>query len=59
MKRICMAIGVVYLAGAALAGGVTEPAMDPAVVAEAASSGGDNWVGFMMLALTLGTALAK
>lgn len=39
-------------AGAAMAGGMAGPVMDQTVVVEdTASSGGDNWVGILMLAL--------
>ena len=43
----------------ASAGGLSEPAMDPAVVeAETASSGADNWVGIVMTLLVFGAAVA-
>ena len=43
-------------AGAAIAGGMAAPVMDEAVVAEdTASSGGDNWVGILMLVLVAAT----
>jgi hypothetical protein len=39
-------------AGSAVAGGMADPVMDQAVVVEdTASSGGDNWVGILMLVL--------
>ena len=59
MKKLMVALVVVGLTGPALAGGLSEPAMDAAVVAaETASSGGDNWVGIVMTLLVLGAALA-
>ena len=59
MKKLMVALVVVGLVRPALAGGLSEPAMDAAVVAaETASSGGDNWVGIVMTLLVLGAALA-
>lgn len=59
MKTILMAFAVALLVSPVAAGGLTEPAMDPAVVAtETASSGDDNWVGVMMLVLVFGAAIA-
>lgn len=60
MKRIFFGIVFSCLASAAMAGGMTEPVMEPAVVeAETASSGGDNWVGLLMLALVVGAVAAQ
>lgn len=60
MKKLVMALLVVGSAGPVFAGGLTEPTMDPAVVAaDTSSSGGDNWVGVMMSLLVLGAALSK
>ncbi|HEX9857028.1 MAG TPA: hypothetical protein VGA75_01640 [Paracoccaceae bacterium] len=60
MKRIFIGIVFSCLAGTAIAGGIAEPVMEPAVVeAETASSGGDNWVGLLMLALIAGTVLTQ
>ena len=59
MKKLSIALVVVALAGPAVAGGLSEPAMDPAVVAaETSSSGSDNWVGIVMTVLVLAAALA-
>ena len=59
MKRVLVALMVTGLAGAAAAGGLSEPAMDAAVVAaETASSGNDSWVGIVMTLLVFGAALA-
>jgi hypothetical protein len=59
MKKFVLASALVFAVSPALAGGLTEPAMDPAVVAaNTASSGGDTWVGIMMLVLVFGTAIA-
>ena len=60
MKKLVMALALVGSAVPALAGGLSEPAMDPAVVvAETASSGGDNWVGVLMTLLVFGAALGN
>jgi hypothetical protein len=59
MKKLVIALALVASVGPVTAGGLTEPAMDPAVVtAETGSSGGDNWVGIMMLVLVLGAAVS-
>ena len=59
MKSLMAAVVVVGLACPAGAGGLSEPAMDPVVVAaETASSGNDNWVGIIMTLLVFGAALA-
>lgn len=59
MKRFLLAFALVTLVSPAAAGGLTEPAMDPVVVAaETASSGDDNWVGVLMLVLVFGAAIA-
>jgi hypothetical protein len=43
----------------AFAGGMTEPVMEESVIiADTASSGGDNWVGIMMTVLVLGASVA-
>ena len=58
MKRLSGVVLAVGMAFPAFAGGLTEPAMDPEVVAaDVASSGGDNWVGVVMTLLVLGAAL--
>ncbi len=59
MKSLMAALVVVGLACPAVAGGLSEPAMDAAVVAaETASSGNDNWVGIIMTLLVFSAALA-
>lgn len=59
MKKLVMALALVGSVAPAFAGGLSEPAMDPAVVAaETASSGGDNWVGVLMTLLVFGAAIA-
>ena len=59
MKNFVLGLAFVGAAFPALAGGLVEPAMDPAVVAaETASSSGDNWVGIVMTLLVFGVALA-
>ena len=58
MKRLALVL--ICLASVAHAGGMAEPVMEPAVLeAETASSANDNWVGIMMLALTIGAAVAN
>jgi hypothetical protein len=59
MKKLVIAFALIAAVSPALAGGLTEPAMDPAIVAADTSSGGDNWVGVMMTLLVLGAALSK
>jgi len=60
MKRIGLALVIGSLAGMAMAGGLPVPVMEPAVVeAQTASSGGDNWVGILMVVLTFGAALTN
>lgn len=59
MKSLMAAVMVVGLACPAVAGGLSEPAMDVAVVAaETAASGQDNWVVILMTLLVFGAALA-
>lgn len=59
MKSLILALAFVGFGVPALAGGLGEPAMDPAVVAaDAALSAGDNWVGIVMTLLVFGAALA-
>ena len=59
MKKLVIALALIATVSPALAGGLTEPAMDAAVVAAETSSGGDNWVGVMMMLLVLGAAVSK
>ncbi len=59
MKKLLLTLALISAVSPALAGGLTEPAMDPAVVAAETSSGGDNWVGVMMTLVVLGAALSK
>ena len=60
MKVLVIALAMFASVGSASAGGLTEPAMDPAVVAaDTSSSGGDNWVGVMMTLLVLATAVSN
>jgi hypothetical protein len=59
MKKTIIAFLLVSGLSPAFAGGLTEPVMEEAViVADTASSGGDNWVGIMMTLLVFGTAVA-
>lgn len=60
MKGLILALGFVGAGLPALAGGLGEPAMDPAVVAaDAASSASDSWVGVVMTLLVFGVAIAN
>ena len=60
MKKLVLILALVGSAGPVVAGGLGEPAMDPAVVAEdVASSGSDNWVGVMMSLLVLVAAVSN
>ncbi len=59
MKKSVIALALVASIGPVSAGGLTEPAMDPAAVAEeTGSSAGDNWVGIMMLVLVVAAAVS-
>jgi hypothetical protein len=59
MKKLVVALALVASIGPVSGGGLTEPAMDTAVVAEeTGSSGGDNWVGIMMLVLVVAAAVS-
>ncbi len=60
MKKTILVLALMGFANGAFAGGLSEPAMDPAVVAEeVASSGSDNWVGIMMLVLVAAAAASN
>lgn len=61
MKRIALILTLsTFVATAAQAGGVVTPVMEPAVIAQdTASSGGDNWVGFMLILLAIATAVSN
>lgn len=60
MKTLILALVVLGTGLPALAGGLSEPAMDPAVVeAQTASSGSDNWVGIVMTLLVFGAAVSN
>ena len=59
MKEFLVLVVFFGMMGTASAGGLTEPEMDPAVVAaETAASGADNWVGIVMTLLVFGVAIA-
>lgn len=59
MKEFLVLVAFFGMVVTASAGGLAEPAMDPAVVAaETAASGADNWVGIVMTLLVFGAALA-
>lgn len=59
MKEFLVLVAFFGMVVSASAGGLTEPAMDPAVVeAETASSASDNWVGIVLTLLVFGTAIA-
>lgn len=59
MKEFLVLVAFFGMVVTASAGGLAEPAMDPAVVAaETASSGSDNWVGILLTLLVFGTAIA-
>jgi hypothetical protein len=59
MKKTVIAVLLASTLSPALAGGVTESVMETEViVADTASSGGDNWVGIMMTLLVFGAAVA-
>lgn len=60
MKSLIVVLALMGTVAPALAGGLTEPAMDPAVVvADTASSSSDNWVGIVMSMLVIGVAIAQ
>ena len=60
MKEFLVLSAFFCTVAVASAGGLSEPAMDPAVVAaDAASSGGDNWVGIVMTLLVFGAAVSN
>jgi hypothetical protein len=59
MKKTIVAILLASNLSPAFAGGLTEPVMETEVIlADTASSGGDNWVGIMMTLLVFGAAVA-
>lgn len=59
MKEFLVLVAFFGMVVTASAGGLAEPAMDPAVVeAETAGSGSDNWVGIMLTLLVIATAIA-
>jgi hypothetical protein len=59
MKTTLVAMLITSSLSPASAGGMPEPVMQEAViVADTASSGGDNWVGIMMTVLVFGAAVA-
>jgi len=55
MKNIILAGAISMVAGAALAGGYSEPVMAPEIVIESAveSAGSDAWVGVLMTFITI------
>lgn len=60
MNSLILALAVVGAGLPALAGGLGDPAMDLAVVAEdAASSASDTWVAVVMTLLVSGVAIAN
>lgn len=61
MKALALTLALTAaMSQTALAGGLPEPAMEPAVIAaDTASSAGDDWVGILMTALVFAAALSK
>ena len=55
MKKVLFAAALSLAASNALAGSYGEPVMEPEIIIEetAASSGSDEWVGVMMVFLTI------
>jgi hypothetical protein len=59
MKTTLLALLLATSTSAAYAGGLAEPVMTEAIiVADTASSGGDEWVGITMTLLVFGAAIA-
>ena len=59
MKQTLLAGAVILAAGAAFAGGYSEPVVEPEVVMEdaVASAGSDEWVLAMLVILTIGLGI--
>ena len=61
MKHVLLAGALIFAAGVASAGGLGDPVVTPAVIADAAveSAGSDEWVLALLTFLTIGLGITN